>query len=343
MSGIAGGLGGGVMVAKETVYGTWVNPTRFIEVHDSKLQNRRQDPQQGTGLAYGRSVDLQARRVTPWFDGGGTIDLEVLSSGHALLLAAAMGSTTGLVQQGTTTAYKMTANYGVPDYGFTPQVGSFSLQNLVPDTSGAIKQQNFHGCKITKAQWECDRNGLLMASYDIDAQQWENTSAAQVPTPTVTSGFSGANMSFQAGAFGSEVALDGVTKVTITLTRSLNLKRIYAGDTFKQEPITNGMTKIEVALDIDLLPTNKATVWDLLNSQAPLPSLDVTWTGPAIGSSGQFNTFELNPTNLSVDTNGTPELDGPDTTKATINMTGLIDSANDNPFIATLITGDSGF
>lgn len=343
MAGIAGGLGGGVMVAKESTYGTWVTPTRAIEVHDSKLQQRRQDPQQGTGLAYGRSVDLQTRRVTPWFDGGGTIDLEVLSSGHALLLAAAMGSTTGLTQIGTTPAYKMIADYGVPDYGASPQVGSFSLQNLVPDTGGNIKQQNFHGCKITKAQWECERTGLLMASYDIDAQQAEQTNAAQTPTYTSTSGFSGANMLLNAGAFGSEAALDGVTKVTITLTRALNLKRIYAGDANKQEPTTIGVSQIAVALDIDLLPTNKATVWDLLNSQVPLPSLVVTWTGPAIGSSGSNNTFTLNPTNLSVNDNGTPELDGPDTTKATINMTGLIDSANDSPLIATLITGDTGF
>lgn len=339
MPGIGGGLGGAVGLAKETTYGTFVAPARWIEVHDAKMQERRQDPQQGTGLASGRSVDLGTRRVSPWFDGGGTVDMEVLNSGMALLLANIMGSSTTLAQIGTTTAYSAAFSYGVPD-----NQNYFSMQVLAPDTGGTIKQQNYEGCKIIKATFTIERGGLLMLSIDVDAQNWQDTSAAGTPSYTEnTTSFSAIGMNFSAGTFGSEAALDGVRKFELTIERTLDVKRIYLGDSQKAEPITIGVTKISGSMDIDLLPTNKAVIWDLFNSQAAVPSIVADFIGGAIGSSGHNNELKLNVTNAFIDSAGTPELDGPDLVKATIPFTGLIDSANDSPLTATLTTGDTGF
>src|SRR5581483_12030182 len=137
------GLGGAVGIAAESTYGTWVAPTRWIEVRDAKLQERVKTVQ-GTGLASGRLVDLGSRRRETWTDAGGTIDLEFLNSGMALLLVNAMGSNATLSQIGTTSAYQLTANLGAPD-----NQNYLSMQSLVPNTAGTIFQQNFHGCKFT--------------------------------------------------------------------------------------------------------------------------------------------------------------------------------------------------
>ena len=55
MSQIAGGLGGAVGIAAETTYGTFVAPTRWIEVHSAKMQNMPHIVQ-GTGLAFNRDT-----------------------------------------------------------------------------------------------------------------------------------------------------------------------------------------------------------------------------------------------------------------------------------------------
>jgi hypothetical protein len=65
--------------------------------------------------------------------------------------------------------------------------------------------------------------------------------------------------------------------------------------------------------------------------------------GNAIGSSGKNDELILNPSNVFIDSGGTPELDGPDIVTATLNWTGLIDTANDTAFKATLTTADSTF
>lgn len=338
MAGIGGGLGGAVGIAAETTYGTFVPPTRWVEVHSAKLQER-QHIATGTGLAYGRSVDLGSRRRQLWADAGGTLDMEFLNTGMALLLVNALGSNATLTQSGTTTAYTLTANLGVPD-----NQNYFSLQSLVPNTAGTIVRENFHGCKITKSTWTIDLQNPLMWSIDVDAQTKEETAVAGTPTYSSASKiFTPVGMTFQAGAFGSEATIDGVRKFDLTIERTLKVDRIYVGETVKAEPTTSGVTKITGSMDVDLTPNNKAVLWDLYHSQTAVPSIVAKFTGDPIGSSGKSDTFTLNPTNVFIDTGGTPELDGPDIVTTTMAFTGLIDASNDAALIASLTTADTGF
>lgn len=335
---IGGGLGGSVIVAPETTYGTWVAPTRAVEVHDAKLQERKHRFQ-GTGLAAGRSIDLGSRRGNVWSDGGGTLDMEFLNTGQALFLAHAMGSSATLAQMGTTSAYQLVTNYGTPD-----NQNYFSLQSLVPDTGGVLHQENYHGCKIVKATWTIDVANPLMVSYDIDAQQVTTAEGQASPSfPSASKNFSANGMTFAAGALGSEAFVDGVKKFDLSIERILKVDRMYVGGTTKDEPITIGVTKIAGSFDLDLLPTNKAILWDLYHSDAAVPSILATFAGSAIGVSGHNDTFTLNATDVFIDQNGTPELDGPDVVSATVQFVGLIDSANDAALKSTLITADTGF
>ena len=340
MSPLGTGLGGAVGIAAEgsSTYGTWVASTRWVEVRSFKMQEQLHVAQ-GTGLASGRIVDLGTRRRTIYQDAKGTMELEFLNQGQALLLANAMGSNATLTQIGTTTAYTLTCNLGAQDVQ-----NSLSMQSLVPNAAGTIFPQNFHGCKLQKVSWTIDEMNPLMWTHDIDAQQVTTAEAAGTPSYTAnTRTFTAQGMSFKVGAFGSEATIDGVRKMTCTIERGLKTDRIYLGNATKFEPVTNAVVKVTGSADVDLTANNKSVLWDLYHSQAAVPSIVMQFVGNAIGSSGSSDTLTLNPTNVFIDSGGTPELDGPDIVGTTLNWTGLIDAANDSAFKATLITGDSTF
>lgn len=338
MPGIGGGLGGSVGIAAESTYGTFVPPTRWVEVHSFKMQNRPHIIQ-GTGLAAGRLVDLGTRRKPSYFDAGGSMELEFLNQGMALLLVNAMGSNATLTQVGTTAAHTLTANLGAPD-----NQNYLSMQALVPDTSGALKQQNFHGCKLSSCEFSIDMQSPLTMTLDIDSQQWESTTAAGSPSyASNTRNFTFQGMNFKVGALGSEAFVDGVRKMTCKIERGLRTDRIYMGQSTKSEPITNAIVKISGTADVDLTSANKAILWDLFNSQSAVPSIVMQFLGNSIPGSASVDTLTLNPTNVFIDSGATPELDGPDIVTATINWSALIDANNDTAMSATLITADTGF
>jgi hypothetical protein len=335
MPGIAGGLGGAVGIAAETTYGTFVAPTRALEVRSAKIQEQPHIAQ-GTGLAYGRTVDLGSRRTPMWYDASGDISLEFLNSGMALLLKNIMGSNAALTQISSTTAYQLSCAYGVPD-----NQNYLSIQNLVPDTAGGIHAESFHGCKITKASFSIDLQNPLMMDLSIDSQYKDETQTAFTPAYTASTAiFTAFGMQFKAGVKGAEVFVDGVRKFTLNIERMLKTDRIYVGGSFKDEPTTAGVTKISGSMDVDLLPTNKAVLWDLMHTQTAVPSIVAGFTGPLIGS-GIYNSLVLNPSNVFIDSGGTPELDGPDIVTTTLNFTALTDAANDNPLTAVLTTADT--
>lgn len=339
---IGGGLGGSIVIGVETAYGTTsVTLSRAVEVRSAKIDERVHTVQ-GWGLAAGRSVELSSRRNTEWKDAGGEIEVEFLSTGMALLLATAMGSSATLVAVTTSsTAYNATFAYGVPD-----GQNFFAAQALVPDTGGTIHPYTFHGGKITKAEWSIDRTNLLMCTYTADFQHVETATAAATPSFTTNNtAFDGVDLNgnFKVGTLGSEAAVDGVRKFTVSLERELDTERIYLGDTAtgKHEPLTKNWTKITCSMEVDLTSTNKAVLWDIYDSQAS-QSIIAEFVGPVITGSYN-NTIKFSLPNVQLDTNGTPQLDGPDLVRATLNFTALIDAGNDAPLSIYLITPDATF
>lgn len=345
MPGIGGGLGGAVGIAAESTYGTWAAPTRWIEPHSFKMQEQVHTIQ-GTGLASGRIVDPGPRRRVTYQDASGTMEYEFLNKGMALLVANIFGTSAMLQQIGTTAAYQLGGASGF-SLGAPDNQNYLSMQSLVPDTSGTIHQENFHGCKIKSAEFMIDLQSPLTVTLDIDAQQVTTSEAAGTPSYSPnTSDFTFTGMNFNVGALGSEAAIDGVKKMTCKIERGLETNRIYMGATgtpTKSEPITNAIVKITGTADVDLTAANKPVLWDLYHSQAAVPSIVMQFTGNAIGSSGSVDTFTINPTDVYIDSGGTPELDGPGIVTATLNWTALIDAANDSPLKGALITADSTF
>ena len=159
--GIGSGIGGQFGLAPEVTYGTFVPPTRFMEVTQADL---KQEPSFiGTGgIAAGRLAPLASRRVKTTEKASGTIQLEAGNRHLGLLLQALMGTTVTPVQQGVTTAYLQT--HILAD----PRGKNLSMQIGVPQTDGVVVPYSYKGCKVVSAEFTCDLDQTLQASFDID-------------------------------------------------------------------------------------------------------------------------------------------------------------------------------
>jgi hypothetical protein len=349
---LGGGLGGYAAIAAQPTYGNaFVTPTRTLNFKTCKMTYDPHIVQGGPYLAGGREVDIGSAHINPiYLDAKGTLTGDMTNSGSALLLATAFASTGTLTEFGTTTAYQLGGSGGItlsgPDTNNGQASGTcFDMQLGVPTTDAIQHPENYHSCVITKAEWVFDRTGLVTYSYDLDAQYVEKTTPLITPsfsTSTVPYSMSGPSSFFRAGTYGSEAAIDGVRKCTITLERKLDVTRIYVGSQYKELPITMGLTDITVALDTDYTSIAKSALFDLFLAGTPT-SIICEAIGSAIGTSGINNTFGLNVTNAFVQTGGESPLDGPDVIKNTISWKGTIDVNNDPALKAWLYTSDSQF
>jgi hypothetical protein len=219
------------------------------------------------------------------------------------------------------------------------------MQWGAPTTDGTQRPYNYHSCVITKAEWVFDRAGLVTYSYDFDAQYVETTTALitpSYPTSGVAFNMSGASSVFKIGALGSESAVDGFRKATFTLERPMATDRIYLGNTYKDQPVTNQYINLTCTIDADFTTAAKTALFDLFLANTPI-SVIATAVGAAIGTSGSNNTFGLQLTNAFIDSNAEPNIDGPDIIKNSVTLKGTVDAASDPALKATLITGDTTF
>src|ERR1035437_7523158 len=333
---VGGGLAGSIGIGKETAYGTAVAPTRFPQVTASKLA-RVSNFVQGEGLGAGRIVELGGRRVETYQTAAGTIDLDWMSNDMGLIFDNIMGSASTPVQIGTTTAYTLSTSLASPD-----NQNYMTIQQNVPDTAGVVHTYTYHGCKVKKAVWTASRTTLLTCSLDIDAQYEEE--ATTITAPAFTAGsvaFSALNMGFEMGTYGSEVALDCVRSCTVSVEHVMDTTRIYIGNTYKDEPVTNGFVLVTGSMTIDLVSTSqKAQVLDLYHTVNPAQQtgVSVIWDflGANIGSSGIKNELNLNMTSVFFE-GASPDLSGPGTVTVTVPFKGLIGAAN-NPVITGVLT-----
>lgn len=348
---IGSGLGGFAAIAAQPTYGNpFVTPTRALNPRQVKMTYNPHIVQGGPYLANNRVFNLGSAHIDTWLDATGTLSGEMMTSGQALLLATAFGSSSQLTQIGTTTAYGLGGLSGITmgdpatNNGLTSGT-CFDMQLGVPTTDAIQRPENYHSCVITKATWVFDRAGLCTFEYELDSQYVEKTTSLISPSFTggpVAFSMSGNASFFKAGAYGAEVAIDGVRKATFSVTRKMATDRIYIGNQYKELPITNGIIDFQVSLDVDYTSAAKSGLFDLFLAGTPT-SIIVEAIGAMIGTSGIYNTFGLNATNAFVQTGGESPLDGPDIVKNTIVWAGTIDAANDSPLKGWLYTGDTGW
>jgi len=218
----------------------------------------------------------------------------------------------------------------------------FDMQLGVPTTTGELTPWNYHSCMITKAEFVFERTGLVSCTFDWDAQYVESTTALIVPTPsTAYAPFSMSNTAsvFKIGAPGAQQTLPGVKKATVTIQRKLAVNRIYLGETHKQVPSTNGMVDLMVACEMDYTSQAKSVLETFLTNTAQ--ALTIQAVGAAIGTVQNELGFTM--TNGFIESGGEAPLDGADVVKNTVNLKATINTTNEPPLKAKLVTADSTF
>lgn len=307
---IRSGLGGQVGIAKEVTYGTYVAPTRFVEVNSESMQKtvNRID---GGGMAAGRLARLASRRVETNTAGSGSLTMQVPTEGFGILLENLMGATVTPVQQAATTAYlqshTLDDNWGK----------SFTLQKGVVDIdTGTARAYNFLGCKITSAEFACGVDEDLQVTLEVDAREVETSSALAVASyPAGLSGFAFHQGTVAIGAtVAGATAVDGVRRVTTRIERPMKTDRFsYNQGGLKDQPIINDYTNVSGTIDIDFMNTSDFVARFLSNTQF---SIVWTFTGEEIAT-GESYLFSMELPACFLD-GALPQLDGPDVTQISV-------------------------
>ncbi len=286
---IGSGLGSSVgFSVNESTYGTAVAVTKFARVK-SATANKTATRVQGEGIQNGIHGQYGSQYVETVTGGSGQLVLDVQSKSMGLLLQTLMGTTVTPVVQGATSAYLQT-------HTIADTLGkSITVQLGLPNRAGTVTPATLRGCKVTQAAFSCAVDGLLGATFDLDAFGYENSTALATPSysgSTPANVFHGAQMSVKLGTYGSEAAIAGVKSAACTIARPHDAAGYYAGATVagtKAEPVLNGATTISGTLDADFV-----TAADLHNRARDNSSTSMVleWVGPLIASTF-YETFRI--------------------------------------------------
>jgi hypothetical protein len=311
------GLGASVGVAAESVYGTYVAPSRFFAAKSFNVK-KVQNTVPVSGVAAGRIAAPD--EVVTTTAATGSIQTDVLRKDFGLLLAHLMGSTASPVQQAATAAYLQTHNVG-DNYG-----RSLTLQGGFPNAAGTVVPKTATGCKITQGAFSCAVDGLVEATFDFDAQAYTEAETLAAPSYTASnSPFHFGEMSVRLGSFGSETAVQGVRSVNLTIARAMDVGRFYAGNSgTKAEPVANEFVAVTGTLEVDHVAA--ADFNDRFVNHTST-SLALEWVGGTAIATTYFPTLAFTmPKVYFGDHIG--EVSGPDVVKASIPFTAFLDSTN---------------
>jgi len=382
MGGIGSGLGGYAAIAEgiNTVndYAAIVDyqaPDTMVPVKTAKGTYNPHKVQGGPYIRYLQGsgvIDVGSANVAVYLDAQMTMTGDFINTHMALMLAQAFGglalpTPTALVQAASGSAAYIAQNAtGAASGSFNGlyvQDGSWIDAELgVPDTAGNLHFEDYVNGKITKAEWVFPRDNVVTFSYD-----WDFAFVVLTDTPALKAGttepvgfvpFTMPNSSSLFTVGGESV--DGCRKITVTLTPKLAVDRAYVGNEYKEEPVTNGLIEVAVALDMDYTPTAKSDIFDLFIGArsgasgasgaytfqypyfTPLGTTVIKAVTGEIATSGFNDTFQLNFPQLIIQSGGEAPLEGLDIVKNTINLKGVVDASGNSPSFS-LTTKDTTY
>lgn len=301
--GIGSGLGSQVGWSVESTYGTYVAPTsftRFRSFSPTKTATRVQ----GEGIAAGALGPYLSHWVETTTGGQATLAIDVQSKGMGKLFQALMGTSVTPVQQAATTAYLQTHTLADP-YG-----KSLTVQGGLPLRGGTVTPANLLGVKVTGCDLSCSVDGLLQASFDLDARAYENSTALATASYLSSNVFHGAQMAVKLGTYSSESAVTaGVRSVSVSIKRPESTDDVYAGASgLKAEPVLNAFADITGSVEADF-----TAVADWHNRARDNSTTSLVWEfiGPLIAST-YYETFRVTLPGIKFTDPSLQGLDGPD-------------------------------
>jgi hypothetical protein len=262
MSAINAQLGFGV----ESVYGTPVTPTRFLEFNSESIEPMYGRVESSAIRAGARLMRSTNFTVHPE-GAAGSIAFDVPTKGFGLMLANMFG--TASIGAAVDANFTQTFNLG-------PLTGkSLTAQVNRPFVAGTNQPYTFHGGKVVKYKIGCDVQKLLVATLDMDFEEVDTSTAlataSYATAPTVFSWAGGivqiAGVQVECSSF--EIAVDNKSDVGRMRMR---------GNPLKKEPIEDVReATFSITLDFtDLTQFNRVAAATATNA---LASINGTWNG----------------------------------------------------------------
>lgn len=319
---IGSGLAASIGIAAESTYGTYVAPTRFLEMTKHQLRKDK-NTAMSKAPAAGRTVPLASRRVVTTRAASGSVELEVPNKGFGLLLNALIGGTVTPVQQATTTAYLQTHTLSATQDVWNKML---TVQCGVPDAAGTVRPYTFLGAKPVSMEFSCGIDELLMCTAEFDCRDVVETETLVAPSYlTGTRPFHFGQATVKIGAtVGGATSVAGVRKAAVKISRKMDVGRFHFGQAgLKAQPILNDTTEISGTLEAEFI--DKTVFADRFAADTQF-SLILEFVGPVIEST-YFETFRITLPACFLDDEG-PAVDGPDIVKSSLKYSVLNDGTN---------------
>ena len=163
-----------IQIAEESTYGTFVSPTRAYE---GKADTFTRDTMQLDSVGFRRNLQTlrSDRSDTITLGATGSIETDVLTKGHGLLLKHLLG-TSAIAQQGATAAYLQTFNSN--DIG---PATSYTTQVSRVDSGGVLRTFSYNGCMATGLNITQNLDEALKLTIDFDAEEEVTTESEATP------------------------------------------------------------------------------------------------------------------------------------------------------------------
>jgi hypothetical protein len=166
---------------KETTYGTYATPDLFLE-HTSETLQSNLTRVQGKGMRPGSRAPRAARRVTTKIDAGGTVELEVPSTGFGTILEALLGTVTNTEVPTDTDVWQQVHTPKTSDY-----LESYTIQKGIPPLGGGTTHAfTFLGAQCASLELKASAGEILVATSEWIAREMVRTESYAAPSyPTV--------------------------------------------------------------------------------------------------------------------------------------------------------------
>lgn len=238
MSPLASGLAGQLGFAAESTYGTFVAPTRFLELTEASVKYERERIE-SNGIRAGRRI------LHRWAQGvqraAGDVTFEMAPQGFALLWAHVLGGTDVIT--------------GANPYTHTLTPGdlagkSLSLQIGKPDIGGVVRAFTYLGCKVTGAEISAAVNEYAMMTvsfYGNHLDTAQTLGTATYPTGLTPFDFTKGSVSLAGSGF-------DVKEVTLSIDNGLAVDRHFIRTTTPErskEPLESTRRNISGSMTAD--------------------------------------------------------------------------------------------
>lgn len=325
---IRSGLGLQLGFAAEATYGTYVVPTRFLEVRSEGLTFNRETIQ-SEGIRKGSTVRRTGRWAVNKKGGGGQLTMELANKGFGLLLKHALGAVAITTPPGATLARQHRHTLGHLDDL------SLTAQKAFPDTAtGTDRPFTFLGCVITEWELSVDVDGLLMFNPTLDAQDMVTTEAVAAPSYPASDEL----FSYQQVSLTVDGGAETPTAFSLTCSHGLKTDRYFVrASPLKKRPLIAAHRELSGSMTFEF--ESMTQVNRFLNA-APGAEIPASFaaTGDEIESG---HSYALNGSLPAIVFDGEmPTVQGPDVITLTAPFR-VLDNTVDQPITLDYITTDT--